>query len=300
LPTNFTIKELQGSITINPSSSTPTFNGTNSNTITFGGSSTNAVRMRAQIHNAEGIDSEMHLDVWNLPLSVMNQLSTYGTLLNQLPKNQIILQGGDTNGWSQLYTGSIISSTMDMQQPESVLRMTAQASAAFAATPGKPTSFNGSAQVADVMQSIAAQMGLQFENNGVTGALSNTYLYGSPRDQFRTVVGHADIGATIENGILAIWPKFKNRSGGAIQISPTNNTMFDYPAFTATGVALRAPFNPGFAIGKQVTVSGSQITAVNATWNIYMVSHLLEVQMPGGKWESELLASNQNAPSPIA
>lgn len=295
----FSIKQLQASVTINPQSTTTTFTGSSSSTVTFGGPADQAVKMRAEVHNQGGIDSTLDLSVWGLPLSIMNQLATYGTQINLLPKNALTLLAGDKTGLSQIYTGSIIACLLDPRQPEFGLHMTANAAAAFSAVAAKPTSYNGSTDVATAMQQVANMMGLKFENNGVNIKLSNSYFYGSPRDQYNSIRMHADIGATISNGVLAIWPKFKNRNGQAITISPDDGTLIDYPTFTATGVQLRALFNPSFAIGKQVTVKNSQITQANATWNIYSEDHFLESQTPDGKWESLLQTSSPKFPTPV-
>lgn len=295
----FSIKQLQASITINPTSTTPTFNNGKSNTLTFGGAGDSAVRMSVVIHNAEGVDGSATITVWGLSLSTMLQLSTYGTQINLLPKNQISIQAGDEKGMSQLYTGSIIACVIDFNQPDVALRMTANTAAAYAAVPAKPSSYNGSTDVAVAMKAVADQMGLTFENNGVTEKLSNSYFYGSPRDQYNDIREQANIGATIDRGVLAIWPKFKNRNGNPLTISPVDGTLIDYPSFTATGVQLRALFNATFAIGRQVTVKDSEIKPVNATWNIYSLDHLLDCQMPGGKWESVLQTQSPKFATPV-
>jgi hypothetical protein len=151
------------------------------------------------------------------------------------------------------------------------------------------------------MQSIAQQMGLKFENNGVTSTLTNTYLYGSPRDQYNTIRQHADISATIDRGILAIWPKFQNRQGGMVTISPLDGSMIDYPVYsTATSVTLRALYNSAFALGKQVQVNDSQIVPQGSIWNVFSIAHSIESQVDGGKWESTLSTTSQNFPTPIA
>lgn len=295
----FSIKQLQASITINPNSTTPTFSGSSTNTITFGGPGNNAVRMKAEIHNAGGIDGKMDLSVYGLPLDVMNQLSTYGTQINLLPKNQISLLAGDDSGLSQVYLGSIIASIIDFQQPEAAMRMTANAAAAFSAVTAPPASYSSSVDVATAMQGIASQMGLTFENNGVSAQLPVSYFWGSPRDQYNTIREHADISATIDRGVLAIWPKFKNRNGQSIPLSPLDGSLIDYPCYTATGIMLRALFNSSFAIGKQVTVSGSQLKPANATWNVYSLNHIVESQTVGGKWETVLFATSPNFSTPV-
>jgi hypothetical protein len=295
----FTIKQLQASITINPSSTTPTFAGTNSNTITFGGGGDSAVRMRAEIHNAGGIDGKLDFSVWGLPLSIMKQLSTFGTQINLLPKNQITLLAGDDSGLQQAWSGSIIASVIDFNQPDAAMRITANAAAAYSAVVGTPASYSGKVDVATAMKAVAQQMGLTFENNGVTSQLTNTYLWGSPRDQYNTLRQHADISATIDRGVLAIWPKFKNRSGQPVPLSPSDGTLINYPAFTATGVMLQALYNSNFAIGKQVQVNGSELVPDGSLWNVYSVNNVLEAQTDGGKWESTLFATSPNFATPV-
>lgn len=295
----FTLKQLQASITINPTSTTPTFNGGNSNTTTFGGPGDSAVKMRAEIHNAGGVDGRMDLTVWGLPLSIMKQLSTFGTQINSLPKNQITLQAGDDSGLQQAYLGAIITSVIDISQPDVAMRITANAAAGFSAVAANPASYNGMVSVATAMQAVAQQMGLTFENNGITSQLANTYLYGSPRDQYNKIRQHADIGATIDRGVLAIWPKFKNREGGMLTLSPNDGSLINYPAYTATGVMLQALYNSGFAIGKQVKVNDDALLPQGSIWNVYSVNHMLESQTDGGKWESTLFATSKDFATPV-
>lgn len=244
----------------------------------------------------------MDMTVFGLPLSIMNQLSTFGTQINLLPKNSITVSAGDDSGLQQAWSGSIIACVIDFNQPEVAMRITANAAAAFSAGSVTPLSFTGKVDVPTVMGQIAQQMGLQLENNGVNSQLSNSYLYGSPRDMYNKIRRHADIYATIDRGTLAIWPKFQNRTsaGAAITISPTDQTLIGYPAFTANGMMFTALYNSGFGIGKQVTIEDSQITQANATWNIYNVNHNLESQEPNGKWESILFATSPKFPTPIA
>lgn len=295
----FTQKQLQASITINPTSTTPTFNGSDSNTITFGGSGNNAVEMRAEITNAGGIDGTLNLSVYGLSLSIMKQLSTFGMQINNLPKNSIVLSAGDDSGLQQAFSGSILTSIIDVNQPSAAMRITANIAAAFAAMGANPVSYNGSVSVATAMQSIAQQMGLTFENNGVTSTLTNTYLYGSPRDQYNTIRQHADISATIDRGVLAIWPKFQNRIGGMLTLSPLDGSLINYPAYTATGVALQALYNSGFSIGKQVQVNDDALLAQGSIWNVYSLNHTLECQVDDGKWETTLFATSKDFPTPV-
>ena len=150
------------------------------------------------------------------------------------------------------------------------------------------------------MQQIANQMGMKFQNNSVNArSFLDSYFYGSPRDMYNRVRKHADIYATIDRGTLAIWPKFQNREGDPLVISPNDGSLIGYPAYTANGMMFTALYNSGFAIGKQVTVKDSQLPPVNATWNVYNVNHALESQTVNGKWESVLFASSPKFPTPV-
>jgi hypothetical protein len=141
-------------------------------------------------------------------------------------------------------------------------------------------------------------MNLKFENSGVTSKLSNAYLYGSPRQQMKTIAEHAGINATIINGTLAIWPKDGSRGGQIVTLSPTSG-LIGYPIYSAMGVLLRALFNPSIEFGQQIKVEGSVLTAANGTYHIYALDHDLECQAPNGKWDSLISAHSPKFPTPI-
>jgi hypothetical protein len=294
------IRQLRASITINPESSTPTFAGGKSNTVTFGGSGADALRMKVYINHVGGIDTTMHLTVYGLPISIMNQLSTMGMQLNLVPKNKIVVEAGDaSSGMAQIFDGYIIGAYADFEaSPEVAFHISAQCGIAFATIKGTPQSFQGSADVATIMSGLASQMNLKFENSGVTSKLSNSYLYGSPRDQMNTVAEHAGINAKIINGTLAIWPKNGSRGGQIVTLSPTSG-LIGYPIYNAMGVLLRTLFNPSIDFGQKIKVEGSVLTAANGTYNIYGLDHDLECQAPNGKWESLISATNPIFPTPI-
>lgn len=98
--------------------------------------------------------------------------------------------------------------------PEVCFRITAIAGAFENVMKSKPSSFQGSADVAQIAEHLAKKMGLSFENSGVKVKLSNPYSSGSYRTQMLELAEHAGIQWTIDRGTLAIWNPGQSRKGG--------------------------------------------------------------------------------------
>ncbi|OYV45403.1 MAG: hypothetical protein B7X10_05785, partial [Burkholderiales bacterium 21-58-4] len=169
----------------------------------------------------------------------------------------------------------------------------------FAMKPATPTSFSGSVNVSTIMSNIAAQMGVPFENNGVSVILSNPYLPGTAHQQAAAAARTAHINWTIDSeiGPLAIWNKGQSR-GGVIPLFTPQTGMIGYPSYTQFGITVRAIYTPGNdpAMGKKVKVESS-LQPATGTWVVYAASYDLTSQMPGGDWSMTLACQGlvQNA-----
>ena len=263
----------------------PTFAGSNgSSEITLSGH-----RMLASISKAGGaLMSELNLQVFGMSLSVMNDLSTLGMLPGFVSNNTITLNAGDTNATSMTFQGSIVNAWVDFDGVNVSFRVLAQAGAYQAVQNIPASSYQGTADAADIIENLAGQMGLQFENNGVSVKLSNPYLSGSARTQFETVKYAAGINGIIDNGVLAIWPKGGSRASGNPLISPSTG-LIGYPGFNQQGIAVNTLFNPNVVFGGEIQIQSS-ITPACGTWRVYAIDHDLSCEMPGGPWFSRILA----------
>lgn len=271
----------------------PTFQGSSgANEVTLSG-----FRMSAHLTHAGGpSDGTMSLTIYGMTRSQMNQLSTLGMQINLVPKNPITLKAAD----SVVFVGYILAAYADYNaSPQVAFHIEAQTLAGVATAPAKPLSFQGSVDVSTIMSGLAASMGLRFENNGVTTKLNNPYFAGSLKTQAQTCVKNAGIawnnGAL---GTLAIWPKNGSRGGQIPVIAPPpNGGMIGYPTYTAYGIMVRNLFDPAIGFGAKVEVRSSVLTT--GTWAIYGLNHDLECLVPGGKWESSILAYNPKHPTPV-
>ncbi|MDE2000651.1 MAG: hypothetical protein KGI52_17185, partial [Burkholderiales bacterium] len=265
--------------------SQPTFTDSNgSSEVTLSGH-----RMLASISKAGGaLMSELHLQIFGLSQSVMNDLSTLGKRPGFVSNNIITLNAGDTNSTSMAFQGNIINAFVDFDGVNVSFRLVAQAGAFQAVQNIPATSYQGTVDVATIIEGLAGQMGLQFENNGVSVKLSNPYLSGSARTQFESVKFAAGINGIIDNGVLAIWPKGGSRASGNPLISPDSG-LIGYPTFNPQGIAINALFNPNVVFGGEIQVQSS-ITPACGTWRVYAIDHDLSCEMPGGPWFSRILA----------
>lgn len=250
------------------------------------------LRISTNIVKAGGLSlGQASVAIYGLPLTVMNQLSTFGMALTLTNKNTITIKAGDDpNALTTVFTGTIFTAYMDGQaQPEVPFRVEASVLGYEANVPVKPITQSGSADVGTLMGQVAQSMNLQFENNGVSAKISNPYYPGTAVQQMHDIAEHAGIEHIADNGTLAIWKPGTARQGAATTVSPQTG-LVGYPRFNSQGIDITAEFQPTFAYGQNITVQSS-ITPACGTWTIYRLEYDLECQTPGGKWFCQILAS---------
>lgn len=280
-----------------PNSGQPrTFSESGKDTVTLSG-----FRCEAQISNdgAPG-GSTLQFTVYGLSLSLMNQLSTLGMVYQLIPRNTITVTAGDAqSGLSTVFSGTVTQAYAEFEgAPEVPFHFEANSGLADAVAPATVSSYQGAADVATIMADLAKQMGLAFENSGVTAQLSNPYLSGSAMVQMRTCAEHAGINADIIDGAtLAIWPKGGSR-GGSVPLISKDTGMIGYPAFTAFGVSVQTLFNKQIRFGGQIKIQ-SILKPANRIWNTYKLDHDLASMLPGGKWHSTIFAYDPAYPQPV-
>ncbi len=267
---------------------TPTFDGS-SNQATYSG-----LRVSAHIEKGGQLDmGNMQLRIYGLPLSDMNKLSTLGLIPGNRTNNTVALMAGDdTNGMSIVFVGSIINAFADFGGTPDVFFSLYAATGVFGAlNPVPPSSFQGSVDAADVLAGLARQLGVAFENHGVSVILSNPYLPSTLFAQVESCAHAAGIEWVLDDQTLAIWPKTGSRgsTAGIPLISPTTG-MVGYPAFDRQGIIVKALFNPVIKFGSQVQVQSS-LTPACGKWTVYRLHYDLESETPGGAWFQEMLAS---------
>ncbi|MVW80171.1 baseplate hub protein [Bordetella sp. 02P26C-1] len=233
--------------------------------------------------------ASLQMVIYGLPLDMMNRLTCIGPVMSQVRFNGITVTAG-TDGaiLGTVYQGTITQAWADLSaMPDSKLNIVAQAAYIDAIKPVPASSFKGAVAVDQIMSGLAAQMGLAFENNGVSVKLSNPYFPGTAYDQVRACAKAAGISFIIDRGVLAIWPMNSARAEGPIRVAPDTN-LVGFPAFTASGIVLTTFFEPNIAVGKRVEVD-SALQVAAGEWIVYNCYHYLESETPGGKWFTQMI-----------
>lgn len=273
--------------------------GADSQPFSDGSRSQSIVQYRSSVdlNKAGGISMvECHARILGLDDDTMNSLTRLGAalLVDVNQTNTITITAGDADGnFATVFTGSIFQAWADIQAgPDVPFVIVAYSGLDDAQTAAPPTSIQGGADVATVMQGLAAQMGnggLIFENGGISTQVSNPYLPGTLRQQAYALAQQANCNILIDDGTLAIWPLGSARPGDAVEIGPDTG-MVGYPSFTTQGVVIRTILNPTIKYGAQINVT-SELQPACGSWTIFRIAHHLESETVDGKWFSEFECS---------
>lgn len=227
--------------------------------------------------------------VYGMTLSMMNQLSTLGKPQIFTRKNAVTIKAGDAvSGMAVVFTGTLQDAWAELRgAPDGFFVVMAHTGLLAQMKPVPPSSFPGSADAAVILSGLAEQMGLSFENNGVSVQLSNPYFPGTARMQAVSCAKAAGINMTLDDDVLAIWPVGGHR-GGTIPLISQDTGLVGFPAYAGgQQMALSTLYNPSIRFGGQVDVQTS-LTGANGRWTVNSVHHHLESQTPGGAWFTQI------------
>jgi hypothetical protein len=308
----FVSRQIALSIKLAPKTNTnqpSTFVESGTDTVNISG-----LRTSVQVENSGAVvGSTARIKIWGMPPSLMNQLATLGLVFNLVPKNVLTIQAGDVGQASltSIFLGTIYSAYGDYSaQPDVPFIFECLAGAAEAVAPATASTFQGATSVADIMSGFARQMGLTFENNGVTAKLSRSYFSGSLREQADAAARDAGISWGVIGNTLAIWPKGGNRNTPNIPTISPSSEMISYPAFTQQGIVVKTVFNPQISFGSLIKVQSSLLSAIASAqsgatpfggsstfpsqWAVNKLDHFLDANLPKGQWMSVIYAYNPN------
>lgn len=248
-------------------------------------------RVRCSIQRAGGPSmGQATIRVYGMRLPEMAQLmGSFRVVAGQalFNNNHVLVEAGDAGALpSQIFAGLIQQAPIDLgNQPASCLTILANAGMFDAIKPVAPSSYPGTADVATIMQNIAAQMGWAFENSGVKAKLSTPYFPGTLREQARRCAEAAHINWHLDDSAntLAIWPKGGARGGAVPLISPDTG-LVGYPTnYNNIGVSCTTLFNPALRVGGQVQVKSS-LPYATGRFVVYNIAHELDSETPNGDW----------------
>jgi hypothetical protein len=290
----FAIKLGQNPKTTEPAKFT---NGTN--TITLSG---HRSRTRIKMAGAPA-GSSASIEIYGLPLSTINQISTLGMVYNFVPLSTIVVSAGTAQtGLTQVFAGTILAAYGEFSgAPDAPFMIEAQSGLAEGIAPVPASSFRGNMDVATFMSGIARQMNLGFENSGITAKLNNGYYSGDLTTQMEAAARDAGIRAEIVDGgtILAIYPIGGTRNPKAVLPLISKATGMDgYPSYTRDGILVKTVFDPRIAFGGLFKLQSS-LKLVTDVWGVNSLDLALDCQVTNGDWLSIINGFNPAYARPV-
>lgn len=287
---------VQRKINISISLGEGNFGTTGFNTVKLTG-----LRVRAQVqrYGAPGLNTAQ-VQIFGMSLATMNQLSTLGKPSQTFRRNNILIEAGDTtDGMSIVFQGAIDKALVNANSmPQVSLDMSCILGEPNGFQPALPTSYQTSANAADIIGTLAKKLGYTLENNSVSVMLANPYLDGTVRNQIQKVVESANIYCYFDDlkKVVAIWPYDGRRQGSAVDVSPSTG-MVGYPSYSDKYIQFRVLYTPNITFGGAVNLK-SDLTGASGTWTVNLLHHTLESEIPGGAWFSEVEGYRFGDPEP--
>lgn len=285
------------------------------------------LRSRVTIQSTQGgptaFLSQCSLQIWGMKNTDMASMSTLGltqgiyTKAGTNAQTQLVIQAGDKNGMTTVFGGVIYAAHVEYnQQPDVPLVVYASATQGLQLTTLAPSSYEGSFDVATMLQGIASTAGLGFVNNNVTAKLAHHCVGGSAFNQIDDIcqASGTNWGITADGKSLVIWPISKFRDDSEPIELRSGHGLVGYPEYSVQGINVVSEFNPNIMYGRQVSVKssipepsassaaavaikaagGGPNTPVGATGTFYVneVVHDLSCNLPDGPWYTRATLGN--------
>jgi len=267
--------------------SNQTFQNTGDNTLALTG-----LRMRAVITAVARLATTLDLSIYGMLPADMNALTILFFKTAVLDQS-VIVEANDGSGWHQVFSGTMIEAQPDYRgMPDVFFHIQARVGYYAQINPVPPSSYQGATDVATIIQTLASNMGFNFENNGVTAQLHNPYLAGTYFDQLQSVCQAANVDyyfvqASGPQYTLAITPANQPRQNTPMVVIGPQSGLIGYPVFQRFGIQVNCLFNFAITSGAPITVQ-SALPGANGQWNPYAMTHTLESLVQGGQWMSSL------------
>ena len=252
------------------------------------------LRVKATIISYTGaMQAQAQFVVYGMPLELINQLTVIGSIQSEVRRNVVKLYAGEKGGAMELvYTGSIMTAYGDLSSaPDVGYVCTSLCMGWESINQAPPSTYNGEVAIVDMAQTLADALGLELENNNVSGTLHNRSYNGSAIDQLKELSRDAHFSYAIQGKKLAIWPTID----GARTVPPVYNISPDagligYPMFNSYGVVLNVTHTPQIELGAKINLKSS-ITPACGEWVVYKIAHEIESETPNGVWMTRINAT---------
>lgn len=248
-------------------------------------------RISASVQKAGGVSmGTARIRIWGLTPAQMNACAQLAFHPLSVPNNTIALADG---AGSLVFSGTILQAWPDYSQsPDVCLDVQAMTGYFAKLNPVPPSSYQGAADSAGAMSTLATAMGFAAEDNyALSGQaapkVSNPYLPGSAMQQAQALAQMAGMDLYVDDGTLAFTPKGQARQTLAVPMVSKDTGLAGYPAVDKMGINFECLYNPAVRFGRLVQLV-TLVPQATGTWRCVSIAHELESEVPDGQWFSNV------------
>ena len=221
-----------------------------------------------------------------LKMSDMEQLTFLSFLPGEYRKNHILIEAGDKGEeLAVVFKGDITASSADFSTaPDVTMKFQAVTAGWSVLIADSPTSVQGEALAADLIEQFAREAGFGFINEGVTESVRNATFNGSPIQKAQEVADEVGAELLIDDENITLMPWDKPR-GDAVLLK-ADSGLIGYPSFTQDGISCQCFYNPRLQLGGQIKIE-SIVPRATGYWKITKLTHDIAAYTQG-RWLSKI------------
>lgn len=269
------------------------------------------VRSNVVIDFAGGVSvTSAQCMIWGLDKKLMDKLTVYPPIVNQLSGNKIsvsvIGQGSDSKKTGQIYTGDIFRAYADYSNApdvpfiiETTINMTG------AVKTVEPISFEGTTEVGAVVESIADLLGAFVINHIDPNKykeiyLTDPYYSGTAMQMLAKVKQDYEVDIYYMPPTIHICPRNQPIATAEPFLISAQTGLIGWPIMDINGmINVNVLYNTSLFHGAEVELQTS-LPNCNGKFYIVSMSLILESQTPSGQWTASLKLANFSLMTPQA
>lgn len=196
-----------------------------------------------------------------------------------------IYAGDSRNKPAIVFSGWVFDARINYNEMPAVsLDITAFVLGALKSIRYKTISYKKPVKAQNIIEGIANQVGMGFENDGVDKEIRSCYLDGTVGGNIDAICRAKNIRYSIENNVIAIWSEQRNIPLPTVNVE---NGLVGYPTATVNSISFVTLFNPTIKYGGRVKLE-SVIQQCTGTFSVLSITHNLSSQSPNGDWFSAI------------
>jgi hypothetical protein len=258
-------------------------------------------RMRIQVRQGGKQYGNAHIEIFGVAQQDMNQIARLW-LEVMTPQNADTVAIDVWNGMQYIpfFQGVIMWSAVDAAtMPQVKLVIDSNAAMPLMNTPVAPYSNPGPVTLSDALADIAGQAGFAvvYSASVPVYSLTNPRVTGSPLEQINALMSqYPDLTWFVNLQQVVIRLAGAPSNTDSVRIAVDTGLQYA-PVYSTSGLSITTIFNPLLRPGIALDVETTFDFVNRTNWVAAVLSHQLDVNLPGGQWNTAIAANSYGAKS---